>query len=449
MFGVPAPTLYLTLAVLALFVALSSPLHWLVYLDLGVIGTGDVIVAGARVGPSDILFAALVIGLVLRDRRALLASRLPHLLLWLALGLALSASYLVAPVNQHQLVNPLSTAYQLYRYCWQPILPYFLGVLLLSSPERLRQLLYALTIIGGIVGLGGMLEGARGQQATSAFDTGNSLGGWLIVTIPCAIALLTMGASRRRKLLITLALSCMLGALVYSHSRGSFIGFAGGLAFMSLLLFSRELGLRRLVRLALTAGALLLVAALLKPGLLGRPNVRPFLELTQGEEVSTLEWRREVRWPHFYALAQERPWVGQGTYVDSSLGRRANTPHNGFLAIAVRSGFPALALYVAFGLLAIRNGAHLFRRHAEPDVALAALGLATAVASVLVHNFAESTLVTPREIGRMFFLAAGVLAGLRASWSAEGSRASEAATDSIEDASFATIRQVPRAEAGP
>jgi O-antigen ligase len=450
MFGIPEPVLYLAVAIIGLIVALAGPLHTLLYLDLAVIGAADLTVGPARIDASDIVFGVLVLGLLLRSPRALFATRIPHLHLWLILGGFLTASYLVAPVNQHQLVEPVSIAYQVYRYCWQPILPYLLGVLLLSSEERSRQLLQILTSIGAVLGLHGMLQGFRGLGATSVLHNKNAFHGWLIVAIPCAIALLTMTRGRQRRLLVIVALSLMLGASIYAKSRGAFVAFVVGLVFMSVILFSRGAGRRRLARLILTAAALFVVAALLKPGLLTRPNVQPLLELTQGaDEISTLTWRQEERWPHFFAIAREHPWLGTGTYVDPSLSRRANTPHNGYLAISVRSGFPAAILYLLFGLLAVRNGVLLFRRHPDPDVGMTGLGLASAVLAVLVHNYVDSTLVTPKEIGRLFFLATGVLAGLQAAWSAERVAANRAAEAEADATDFAPVTRFPRAEPRP
>ncbi|HUP24832.1 MAG TPA: O-antigen ligase family protein [Thermoanaerobaculia bacterium] len=449
MFGIPETVLYLAIAIAAALVALMGPLHSVVYLDLAVVGAGDLSVAGVRIDASDIVFAMLVLGLLLRAPRTVFSRRVPYLYLWLGLGTFLTAAYLVAPVNQHQLVEPLSIAYQIYRYCWQPILPYLLGVLLFSREDRSRQLLQVLTLIGGVLGLGGMLQGFQGLGSTSAFSNKNAFGGWLIVVLPCAIALLTL--TSRRRLLVIGALSLMLGSMVYAGSRGALVAFVVAAVFMSVLLFSRSAGRRRLAQLALTAASLLLIAAVLKPGLLNRPNVQPFLALTEGaDEVSTFTWRQEHRWPHFFALAREHPWFGIGTFVDTSLGgRAANTPHNGYLAISVRSGFPAAILYLIFGLLAVRNGALLFRRHPDRDVGMIALGLATAVLAVLVHNYVESTLVTQKEIGRMFFLATGVLAGLHAAWSEERVAAKRAAKAEAEATDFATVARLPQAEPHP
>jgi O-antigen ligase len=449
MFGIPEPLLYLVVSILAALAALTSPLHWLIYLDLAVIGAADLEVGGARIGSSDIVFAALVLGVVLR-RRSLLTQPVPNLFLWLMLGTLLSTSYLVAPLNQHQLEQPISIAYQLYRYCWQPILPYLFGVLLLSSAERARQLVVTLTVIGGTMGLIGMLQGFSGALASGPYTSGNALGGWLIVSIPCAIALLTTAYGRRRPLLITAALAMMLGTLIYTSSRGSLVGFLVGVAYLAVVLLSRRSGRRRLVKLTLIAAGLFLAAALLKPGLLLRPNVQPFLELVQGEEVSNLQWRTEQRWPHFLALARENPWLGRGDYTDPALGRNANTPHNGYLAVSVQSGFPAAALYLIFGLLAVRNGAWVFRHHHDPDLGIMVLGLAAAVVGVLVHNWVDSTLLTPREVGRMFFLVTGVLAGLRAaSWSEEAITATRRATaDRAEEVAIAPPSQVPHPGTG-
>lgn len=395
-----APVLVLA-AGLAL--ALAAPLYSLLIADL-LLGTWPVgwEVGGVLLDPADLVLVSLLLGLVLRGRLSW-PLQVPYLRLWLLLGVALSAAYVTSPLSQEYLTNPVRIAYQLYRYCWRPILFYPLTALLLCRRDRFQIALVVIVLTGDLCALQGLPDGYAGLRASGPFGTANELGAALVVPIVAALALLLIRPSRKTWLLALASLPLLLRTFLFTGSRGAFAGVLVGMALMLGFLLRSPALRPRIARLALAAAGLGLVLAVVKPGLSQRPNVQRLLTLSEGAEASTFQWRIEERWPHFWRIAVAHPWLGTGTIVDPSLGDRANTPHNGYLAIAVQSGFPALALYLIFAITAVANSLRL--RQVRGDPRLSALGVANAAALValLAHSVVDSTLLMP-FVSKLFWL---------------------------------------------
>ena len=87
-----------------------------------------------------------------------------------------------------------------------------------------------------------------------------------------------------------------------------------------------------------------------------------------------------------------------GTAVDESLGDAANTPHNGYIALAVRYGFPVALLYVFFGFGAFANGLRTFRKTRLTRLRLFAITLASPMIGILAHNMIESTITAASKV---------------------------------------------------
>jgi len=204
-------------------------------------------------------------------------------------------------------------------------------------------------------------------------------------------------------------------ALLFSGSRGSYVAVLFSVSILGigfLLWFGSR---RKAVRLAVLAAAGLLLLILAKPDLAQRPNVRRFLTISKPMEQGTFRWRMTHRWPHFFELAREHPWLGTGSSYDSSLGPVGGSPHNGYLALAVDRGFPFLAITLFMGISAIHSGLASFLR--ARDASSKALGLifAAFIAGLFVHNIVESTLPLP-FISRIYWMAVGLSLALVQPW---------------------------------
>jgi O-antigen ligase len=187
-----------------------------------------------------------------------------------------------------------------------------------------------------------------------------------------------------------------------------------------------------LVRTLGWASAAALVVLLVLPDIGRFAGVRQLAELSQGADVHNLRWRMELRWPYFWKKVVEHPWVGIGTDRDETLADTANTPHNGYLSIALRRGLPASVLTIVFGLLAAFQAWRVFPRRGATPQRLLALGVSAAILAVMTHNIGESTLVHP-YIGKLFWVLVAIGA-VSPSW----------ATDASADTAQSVAIETPR-----
>ncbi len=398
----------IALLVLALPLILLGPLPALLLLDLSLsMFNTPWEVASVFVDQSDLLLAGLGVAWVVRVRRFPTPDllRVPYLLPWLALGIMLSLSYHFAPGTQEFDTGLASRAYQIYRYAWKGILYYPLAVVFLANKDYARTtlriaVLAALLIAGQAIPYG--YSGERGGP----FLAGNGLGAALLVPIFLSLGSMLFALSNRRRVFALVALAILVRALLFAGSRGAFAGLGLGLVLFFFCLWRYSLARTKLVRLALVtliAGGALLVV---KPDLMERPTIVRALSLGEGTGVDTFKWRQEKRWPHFWYKALEHPLLGSGTDMDPSLGTRANTPHNGYLSTVVRSGFPALALFLFFALVSLRNALTLLWQSTTTETRLLGATVTAAMSALLVHNIVDDPFYLVPYVNKMFWILA-------------------------------------------
>lgn len=402
------------LAVVMGAVALFAPVYWLVCLDLvWVIFPGNASLGGTRVGALDVTIACLVITVVLRGRKTLIGQRLsiPYFKTWLLLGIFFTLSYLLAPINQESLTDPIRIGYQVYRYCWRPILLYPVCVLFLQTLEQRRLGLMAAMLGADICAIEGIIQGYAGGFATGPFYTYNQLAGVLVAPFVLALAGTLTPASRGHWLFSFGSLVVIGRAMLFAGSRGGTAGVIGGSAFFLAMLMFEPAGRKRVLRLLPVFLLLPILLFIVKPDVLERPTVQRALSLTEGKEVSTFQWRYRYRWPHFWRIAVANPILGIGTDVDWSLGPSGNTPHSGYLSMVVTYGFPAAILFFWFAIRLVRDGLILLRKALDRESRYFGLTLAAPVVGLLVHNIVEVTLKDPSSVMKVFWLmvAAGVM----------------------------------------
>ncbi len=396
----------------AIVLALVFPIYWLVLFDfILVFKQGAWSLGGIRVDITDLSFAGLAIGLLLRARLVPNARplRIPYLPLWAALTLMLALAYLLAPQNHQYLVDPVRISYQLYRYALKPILIYPLAFLLITHRDRFHHVVVALVLAADLCSVSAIQQGYSGIRAGGPFGGGNALGGVLAVPFLLAILGLLFPRSRKEFLFFACSVPFILRALLFAGSRGAYISIMVGLAFALFFLFQLPEGRAKMTRWAPAAALGLVLMLAFLPYLSERPTLRRLATVSDPSEVSTFQWRWQLRWPHFWQRALENPWIGTGTDVDFNLGLRGNTPHNGYLSLSVKFGFPAAAMFVTFAFLAILNGLRSMRRSTSSQERIHGITIAAAILVLLVHNVVESTLMNA-FVAKLFWVLGAVAA---------------------------------------
>ncbi|MEK7476790.1 MAG: O-antigen ligase family protein [Candidatus Coatesbacteria bacterium] len=301
----------------------------------------------------------------------------------------------------------------------------FLGAMLLLRPGDLRRLaaLWATTIVfvGGYAimqkaGWDPIEEFRKFNSQSRPFSTfGNPdfLGVHLAFLVPILLSLIVHAARKgprmARDILLHATLFGTLVLLVWTGSRGAWLGASAGIAIAIPLLFRRsewESMDRRMrsVAIAVIAVAFVIAAIWLAPSVRDALNRRT---------------DRIPLWQGTMAMVRAKPITGWGVgsfpseyppFAPPAFAAKmkadntfAEHPHCEYLHVAVEAGLPALGLFVWLLAVVLRQG--LYRARAGDRMAAGALG---ALVAVLVHilvdrNFRLASTAIP------FWLVAGVL----------------------------------------
>ena len=340
---------------------------------------------------TDLTFGLLGLSLlVYRLPRGALRN-LPYLRWWVLLGVLLSLSYVLQPGAWPYITSPAALGYQLYRYCWRPILYFPLALVLFRNGSKIDLAILAVIAWADWFALNAVWQMYTGApHINGGFLTKNLMGGALIAPfilsgVGCLIA------SGRKRMFLYACVLLILRALISGGSRGAFIAAVCGGAIAAVLIATRPEGRARFSSLIPALVLVVLAIGALKPDVLERPAISYMIRGLTPTDVDTFQWRVQERWPYFLDVVRGNPVFGIGTEVDVGFGERGNTPHNGYLGLAVANGIPATLLYVGLLLAGVRSGVTVALHGASPKERIRAAGLAGALAGILVHNVGEST----------------------------------------------------------
>lgn len=370
--------------------------------------SNDLDVGGVLVDYLDIVLAVLVGVLMLRKRHEARA-RIPYLRLWIAIGLWTSFAYVCSPINEEYLTDPIRLAYQLYRYCWKPILYYPLTAFLVTDRKGFMSVLFVAVAVADIFAVQATIDGYMGLRASGPFGHGsNALGSALALPLLIAIARFSE-TTQRERWFYGLSSLLILRGLTFTGSRGAMIGGVCGGAMLFFGLRRTMWGRTHMKRVIQVLAAVFVVVAVLRGNPLDRPSLRRFVGTDSLESTGTLQWRYKERWPHFWKKVEQSPWVGVGMDSDLVFGKVGNTPHNGYLSIAVTSGVPAVCLFLAMALACVGSGWRAFRRNPRGWQGATGLTAAAGIVSVLIHNLVDTTVTLP-FVAQLFWMLAATAA---------------------------------------
>ncbi|MFM7719473.1 MAG: O-antigen ligase family protein, partial [Actinomycetota bacterium] len=268
-------------------------------------------------------------------------------------------------------------------------------------------------VVSGTLPTSGLFEG----RATATLGQPNSLGAFLGTGVPLATALAFVASDRRERLLAALAAVLALAGILASGSRGALLGLAVAAVVGAVALRGRLRVDARVLRrgaVAVAAATALLLAIPAVRDVVGATLLRATSIAADARGGSVTE--HLDLWTVAAHVIADHPLVGIGherfpeafaAYRDRVLSperaaayveRRAESPHDVLLAIAVAAGLPALALYLALvgvGLAGLLRG-----RRGDPDPV--ALPVAVALGLALVVHLVTDLFMTA-DLASMWF----------------------------------------------
>lgn len=334
-----------------------------------------------------ILVAWWIIGLLTSERTEIRRTHIDSFVLLLFLlvliSTALSLNFpmsLLGKYNRHEGLLTLTWYLSLF----------FLSVQIFHNSGRITLYLKALVLAAAAISVYGTLQyfgidifnwtvarGSVAGQSISTFGNRSFLAGFLVAVLPSAFALFLCQKSWRRILVFGVLSLLILVSLLFTFSRGAWIGAAVGLPFF--LAFSwRSLSEKKQHLRILSILLLVTIALAVVLGSQLGPELSSMLKRAGSafEPATGSAAIRSEIWKSSLGIIAARPLTGTGPdafrllfprfqtlrYTQLSGGQSiADDAHNYFLQIASTMGLPALAVLVAIILLVFSEGIGLGR----------------------------------------------------------------------------------------
>lgn len=319
-----------------------------------------------------------------------------------------------------------SIALEGFRAIVQYMLWYFVVIQLLKGEKSAKTVTTFFVIVVGLLALHGIYQYIIGVEMPagwvdqneagvrtrvfSIFTSPNVFGSLLTLASPMAISLAIVNKDKRGKVLFALIALCIMASLVFTSSRGAWIGFALAVGIYVLL---KD---KRLIIPCVVCAVLLVVAV---------PSVGNRISYMLSPEYieSSLRGGRLVRWITGLEIFAAQPVFGVGlghfggavamnhelrTYVNADL---IDTFYmdNYMLKTAVESGIVGFSAFAALLYSVVING---FRTIREAETKLSkelTTGIMAGLCGVIAHNFVENVFEVPMMTSLFWMFVAVVM----------------------------------------
>ncbi|MBQ8858491.1 MAG: O-antigen ligase family protein [Clostridia bacterium] len=301
---------------------------------------------------------------------------------------------------------------------------YFLAVNLLTSPALINRAVNALLTSGTAVALIGLVQQFTGNaiadwldsaafdyisgRITSVFENPNILSVYLILLFPFAVARLLQKASPLRYAGNLLVFCIFMAAIVYTWSRGAWIGVITALVVFLFavnpatvyLLIPVGVGTPLLLKFASSP-----IAERLASANLGDSSISYRFGIWQGA------WR--MIGDHFFGGigAGESAFTAVYPYYALSGIEAATHTHSLYMQYLVEFGIAGLVLFLLFVFLFYQCAFTHWRDEENEKLRLTAIAAGCGILAVLINGFADHVFYNSR-IFFLFFAVAGIAVAL-------------------------------------
>jgi O-antigen ligase/cytochrome c-type biogenesis protein CcmH/NrfG len=266
-------------------------------------------------------------------------------------------------------------------------------------------------------------------RALGPFGQPNRMGGYIVATIPVALALSFAAQDRMLRAGLLVATFGLVFCLAVTYSRGAWLGFAAGLLVLALALARWPELLPRPALLAASLAAVTLPVLLLLPSIISRvesrPSAAPAWNLPIDPEREGSGAMRRAIWSGALDAALHRPALGYGIgtfreafdrskgatmkQLEAEGGRTADQAHNHYLGILAERGALGLAAFAVLTALTLGAAATAMASGTQAMGRVLVAGLAGSVLALLAHGLVDDNLsLIPH--GTLLFANLGLLA---------------------------------------
>ncbi len=448
----PVAGAWLITVLVVLALAVVAPL-WLLALLPFAVAFGSLLsisVAGANVGPTDLIVGALVLSWLVRLPRSEVFAGEGDVIetlgrMWRAerarmLVFAALLAYLAVICLSLVIATSRTSALKEVLKWSEVTAVVALTIWLVRSTREARLLAWALigagvaeTVLGyvqWVLASGDLGPGGASVRVFGTFAQPNPYGGFLNFSLPLALALVFFGRDARERWVAGAASVLLLVAQGFADSRGALLGL--GAAVVVLLV----LGVQRARIVGLVGAGVVVVGIVVTVlGLLpGSVQRRVASQVTLDPQVlcgqvnnanfSTME--RLAHWVAGLRMFAAHPLLGVGAgnynaayyhYNVACWQEPLGHAHNYYINVGAETGVPGVLAFLALCVAALYAGWVAIRRSEVPrsgnvEARALALGFTAVVAALLVHNLTDDLFVHAMEL--QFALCLGCLVRLGA-----------------------------------
>jgi len=302
---------------------------------------------------------------------------------------------------------------------------YFIIINNLNYPKHVDKILTVISIIGGLFGIYGILqyfgidfsfwEGNFGRQKVSGlFGNVNYFAEYLIIPLPISINFFLVSRKKIFNIYLLFAIFTMGESLIFTFTRGSYLGFAVSLIFM-FLLFLKIQGKKFIYKnnkivVLIVEFILIIITALF---IMAHPinesgsNLSEFKERISISKVSEdSSFRRRIAiWKFTELMIKDRPLLGSGLgtfkyntlryqakFFDQGQNRTiypygfAEKAHNEYLQLWTELGIIGLSIFIWLMVIYFNYGIKMLHKTRDDYKRGILIGLMGAIVAILVDS---------------------------------------------------------------
>lgn len=310
-----------------------------------------------------------------------------------------------------------------FRAVIQYILWYFVVIQLLKDTKGAKRLCLLFVIVVSLMAIHGVYQYIIGVEMPagwvdskeagvrtrvfSILTSPNILGSLMTLALPLTLSFGAISESNKKKVLFYFLALMMTGCLVFTFSRGAWIGF--GVAILAYVFLKDK-------RLLIPVIILGLLAIVLVPGIANRITYMLSPEYIE----SSLRGGRLVRWITGLKILEGTPVFGVGlghfggaVAINNELSYLVGTEtvetfymDNYYLKTAVETGLFGLFAFVMLMYQIIINGLRTIRITTDKASKELEIGIFAGLFGVIVHNFVENVFEVPMMTSCFWLLVA-------------------------------------------